>query len=155
MGCSTGDLEIETIDFDEANVQFCGTLTTETELFFKLNDSEALILQLESGLLANTDSGGEIESLIPGDSQLTYRVFDGDVSSSYFCGEIPPATPIVIDEIEAEAGSVLITTLRDASDTTRYEHEIRLAGISFVNSRGERLTNLSVDDFGTLTTTSN
>ncbi len=153
-GCSSGDLEIETIDFNAASPQFCGTLTPETEILFKIDNSEALILQLGPGLLQNQDSGGEIQSTIPGSSQLTYRIFDGNVSSSYFCSALPPATPVVLEEIEAEAGSVLITTIRDASDTTQFEHEIRLAGVSFVNSQGERLTNLSIEEFGTLTTTS-
>ncbi len=153
--CSSGDLEIETIDFDEVAIQNCGTATTATELFFKIDNSEALILQLESGLLANADSGGEIESTIPGNSQLTYRLFDDAVSSSYFCGEIPPATPVVLQEVEAEAGSVLITTVRDAADTTLFTHEIRLAGVSFITSNGERLTNISVEEFGTVTTSSN
>lgn len=153
--CSSGDLEIETIDFDEVAIQNCGTATTETELFFKIDNSEALILQLQSGLLANAVPEGEIESNIPGNSQLTYRLFDDGVSSSYFCGEIPPASPVVLQEVEAEAGSVLITTVRDATDTTLFFHEIRLSGVSFVTPDGERLTNISVEDFGTVTTSSN
>lgn len=153
--CSSGDLEIETIDFDQVAIQNCGTVTTATELFFKIDNSEALILQLQSGLLANADSEGAIESNIPGSSQLTYRLFDDGVSNSYFCGEIPPATPVVLQEVEAEAGSVLITTVRDAADTTLFIHEIRLSGVSFVTPGGERLTNISVEDFGTVTTSSN
>ncbi len=153
--CSSGDLEIETIDFEEVAIQNCGTVTTATELFFKIDNSEALILQLESGLLENANPEGSIESTLPGGSQLTYRLFDDNVSSSYFCGEIPPATPIVLQEVEAEAGSVLITTIQDAADTTLFTHEIRLSGVSFITSTGERLTNISVEEFGTVTTSSN
>ena len=153
--CSSGDLQIETVDFESATVQNCGTLSTSTELLFKLNDQEALILELPSGVLANEASDGELESAIPGSSQLTYRIFDGSIGSGYFCDAVPPATPLVLEEIAAEAGSVLITTLQDPNDSTAYNHEIRLAGITFVNKDGERLTNLAIEDFGTITTSAN
>ena len=152
-GCSAGDLQIEVIDFNEAAIQNCGTLSIETDLFFKLSGTEALILELADGLLLNQASDGEIVSAIPGASQLTYRIFSEDVSSGYFCDAIPPATPTVIEEILADEGEVRVTTVQDPNDSTRFEHTIRLAGVSFVNSAGERLTNLSVEDYGTLTTT--
>ena len=153
--CSSGDLQIQTIDFESASVQYCGTVSTETQLFFKLNAQEALILQLPSGLLKNENSDGAIESNIPGASQLTYRIFQGDVTSGYFCDAIPPAKPTVLEDLEAEAGKVRIVTVQNASDTTKFQHTITLEGTSFVNSKGERLTNLSVENFGTITTTAN
>lgn len=153
--CSSGDLQIETIDFEAASVQYCGTVTTDTRVFFKLNDRDALILQLASGLLRNEPSDGAIQSTIPGASQLTYRIFNGDVDSGYFCDAIPPAEPGVLEDLLAEAGTVRIVTVQSATDTTKFEHTITLQGVSFVNSQGERLTNLSVEDFGTVTTSSN
>lgn len=153
--CSTGDLQIETIDFDSASVQFCGTATTSTQLLFKLNSQEALILELQSGLLQNEASDGALESSIPGQSQLTYRIFDGNVSTGYFCDAIPPAQPSVLEDVLAEAGTVLVTTVQDAQDTTRFTHTIDLSGVTFVNEKGERLTNLAVEAFGSITTTSN
>ena len=153
--CSSGDLQIETIDFEAASVQYCGTVTTDTRVFFKLNDRDALILQLASGLLRNEPSDGPIQSNIPGASQLTYRIFNGDVDSGYFCDAIPPAEPGVLEDLLAEAGTVRIVTVQSATDTTKFEHTITLQGVSFVNSKGERLTNLSVEDFGTVTTTAN
>ena len=91
----------------------------------------------------------------PGASQLTYRIFKGDIASGYFCDAIPPAEPTVLENLEAEAGKVRIVTVQNASDTTKFEHTITLEGTSFVNSKGERLTNLSVENFGTITTTAN
>ncbi len=154
-GCSAGDLQIDTIDFESASVEYCGTVSTDTRLFFKLNDRDALILQLASGLLRNEASEAPIESSIPGGSQLTYRIFTGDVGTDYFCDDIPPATPGVLEEIQAEAGKVRIETVQHATDTTRFEHTISLQGVTFVNAKGERLTNLFVEDFGTVTTTGN
>jgi hypothetical protein len=150
--CSDGELQIETIDFDEETLQFCGTATTSTELLFKISETEVLILQLQSGLLENETSTDTIISSIPGESQLIYRALNDNASTAYFCDPIPPATPTVIEEIPAEAGNVRIFTTQSANDTTSYEHDIRLAGVSFVNEAGERITNLFVSNFGTLVT---
>lgn len=150
--CSEADLQIEEINFDEESVQFCGTLSTDTELFFKIDGTEALILNLGTGLLQNEASDGTITSAIPGNSQLTYRIFTESVSANYFCDDIPPATPSVLEEITATEGEVRITTIQDQTDTLQFDHTIELAGLTFVNAAGERLTNLTVTDFGTITT---
>lgn len=151
FSCSDGDLEIETLDFDSVSIEQCGTASLETEIFFKRNSSEVLILNLQTGLLLNEVSAETIVSTIPGQSQLIYRIFDDNVSSNYFCDDFPPATPRVIEEIEAEDGQVLITTT--TLDNTTFTHTIQLQGISLVNAQGERITDLSINEFGEVTTT--
>jgi hypothetical protein len=153
LSCSDGDLQIETIDFDSVTVQTCMTVTTDTEVFFKINSEEALILTLQSGLLNNEASTETITSAVPSRSSIVYRIFNETVTSSYFCSDIPPTSPTVVEEIVAEGGEVLITTI--AVDDTTFEHTIQLQGISLVNDQGERITDLTINDFGTVTTTSN
>jgi hypothetical protein len=155
MGCSDGELQIETIDFDEVALDFCGSATTGTELFFKLNEVEALILNLDNGLIRNETSKDTLRSAIPGGSQVRYRLFDDTVNSSYFCDAIPPVTPGVVEEIPGQAGEVLIFTTQSETDTTKFEHVIRLKNVSFVNDEGERLTDISVDEFGSFVTSVN
>jgi hypothetical protein len=151
--CSDGELQIDVIDFDSAALQFCESETTiNSTVFFKLNNDEALILELQSGLLQNQASTDTIRSTIPSQSSLIYRFFSDGVSKNYFCDDIPPATPTVLDEILAEAGEVLITTVQSESDSTRYEHTIKLSGVTLVNNQGERITNTQIEDFGTITT---
>ena len=151
--CSDGDLQIETIDFDAASLDFCETtITTSSTVFFKLNTSEALILELQSGVLKNEASDGQIVSTVPGQSQIFYRTFSDNVAKSYFCDDIPPTTPTVLEEISAEGGEVFITTVRNETDTTMYDHTIEFSGISLINSKGERITDLSINDFGTIST---
>ncbi|MCX2720036.1 hypothetical protein [Lentiprolixibacter aurantiacus] len=151
--CGDGELEIDVIDFDSASLQFCETqATVNSTIFFKINDDEALILELQSGLLQNQASTDTIRSSFPSQSSLIYRLFTEGVNKSYFCDDIPPATPSVREEILAEAGEVLITTIQSATDTTLYEHTIKLGGVTLVNSRGERITNTQIEDFGTITT---
>ena len=153
FSCNDGDLQIETIDFNGVSIDFCELITdTSSTFFFKLNPTEALILQLQNGILKNEASNGAITSEVPGQSQVTYRIFDGDVSANYFCDELRPATPLVVEEIPAGGGSVLVTTVQSETDTLAFEHTIELKDISFVNSKGERITNLLIDNFGTITT---
>ena len=151
--CSDGDLDIEIIDFDSVAVDQCGTASTSTTIFFKTNLTEALILELQSGLLRNEASTEELSSSIPGQSNITFRIFSDNVSSSYFCGDFPPATPIVVEEIEAEEGQVLINTVE--IDSVTYQHTIQLQGIILINNQGERITDLSISEFGTVTTSAN
>ncbi|WP_297797103.1 hypothetical protein [uncultured Eudoraea sp.] len=151
--CDDGDLLIETIDFNDTSINFCeSTTTTSSTLFFKLNTTDALVLQLQSGLLANEVSTDTIRSAVPGQSQVIYRTFSEDVDKDYFCDVVPPLTPIVVDEYEGQGGEVFITTVQSESDTTVFEHKIELSEISLVNSEGLRITDLRINEFGTITT---
>lgn len=151
--CDDGDLVIETIDFNDTSITFCESTTTiSSTLFFKLNTAEALILELQSGVLKNEVSADTIKSAIPGQSQLVYRTFSDDISKNYFCDAVPPISPTVVEEFEGEGGEVFITTVQSESDTTVYEHKIELSGVSLVNSKGLRITDLRINDFGTITT---
>lgn len=153
ISCDDGDLEISTIDFNSASVDFCESVADiNSTFFFKLNPTEALILELQSGLLKNEPSDSTLVSNVPSQSQVTYRTFSGDVTSNYFCDQPPPAEPVVVEEILASGGEVWINTIQSESDTTIYEHTIELNGMTFINSKGERITNLNVDNFGTITT---
>lgn len=152
--CDDGDLQIETLDFDSATIQNCDPVSAETaNVLFKLNTTEALILELPSGALKNEVSEGEVAYTVSstGTTKVTYRTFSDDVSNNYFCSEIPLTEPTVLDEIIAEGGEVLITTTLNSDEVT-YEHEIKLSSISLVTSTDTRITNLAIDNFGTVST---
>lgn len=151
LSCSDGDLQIDTLDFDDATLEYCVDPTENaSNIFFKIEDNEALILELPSGVFSNNQST-TIEttttSSIPGSSGLIYRLFSDTATNSYFCDAIPPVTPTVSEEIEASAGTVTILSIANA-DSTQITHTITLSDISFINANGERVTNLSVEDFG-------
>ncbi len=152
--CDDGDLQIETIDFDSASIQHCATVDAATaNVLFKLNTNEALIVELPNGTLKNevATEGNTYNVSASGPIKITYRTFSDDVSTDYFCSEIPVSTPTVTEEIVAESGTVLITTVLNADGVT-YEHEIKLNTISFVTAKDTRITNLSITNFGTVTT---
>lgn len=152
--CDDGDLIIEAVDFNDISITFCESTTTiNSTLFFKLNSAEALVLELQSGILKNEVSTDTIKSAIPGQSQLIYRTFSDNISNNYFCDAVPSITPTVVEEFEGEGGDVFITTVKSESDSTIYEHKIELSGISLVNAEGQRISDLQINDFGTITTT--
>lgn len=156
LACDDGDLQIETLDFDSANIQVCDDSPIEanmTNVLFKLNDIEALILELPADALLNEVSATEIEHLVSstGPAKITFRTFSDNVSIAYFCSEIPLIEPSVLEEVIAESGSVFITTVLSA-DASQYEHTITLGAISLVTSNNNRITDLSINNFGTVTT---
>ncbi|MEH6680894.1 MAG: hypothetical protein V7724_10130 [Sediminicola sp.] len=150
LSCDDGDLQVETINFDDSAIDFCGTATTATTLMFKINGDEALILTLQGGLLKNEATTDTIISTVPAQSKLSYRIFSGTVAKGYFCDALPPTDPVVLEEITAEDGEVMITTAM--TDSVTFAHTIRLRGISFVNESGSRVTDLRVNNFGAITT---
>ena len=152
LSCDDGDLQIETIDFDSVDPQTCETATVDTKIFFKINDDEALILELESGKLLNEASTEEIESTIGSGSKLTYRLFSESVSSTYFCSDLPETTPSVTSEIQAESGTVFINTVGVDTDTVTFVHTIQLSDVSFVTDTDSRITDLTINEFGEVTT---
>ncbi len=153
--CSDGDLSIETIDFDSVAIDFCSAPNATTaNLLFKINEDQVLILELQSGVLNNGVVGETVitESAVPSRSQVTYRIFNDNVSDSYFCDVVPPSTPLVTEEVIAEDGSVIIETSVNPDDNTQFLHKIQLSGISFITGNDERITNLTISEFGEVTT---
>jgi hypothetical protein len=153
FACDDGDLQIETIDFDSASIQNCDLVSAETaNVLFKLNSSEALILELPNGAIKNeVSTETEYNITQSGPAKVSYRTFSDNVSINYFCSVIPLTEPTVIDEVIAQGGEMSVTTTLNADGIT-YEHEIKLNTISFVTSDDMRITNLSIDNFGTVTT---
>jgi hypothetical protein len=153
LACDDGDLQIEAIDFDSVVAASCDApISTATRVLFKINQDEALILTLPANTFRNEVSDGAIVSTVPGQSQINYRIFTETVTRNYFCDALPPSTPTVVEEIEAEGGEVRVTTTLNA-DGVRFDHLIELSGISLVSESGTRITDLRINDFGTVNTT--
>lgn len=154
LACDDGDLQIETIDFDNATIQNCNPVDVATlNVLFKLNTTEALIVEVPAVAINNEVSEETSHSVsATGSAKVTYRTFSDNVSNDYFCSEIPLTEPTVSDEIIAESGELLVTTILN-DDGITYEHKIELSKISFVTSKNQRITNLTIDNFGTVTTT--
>ncbi|WP_291868473.1 hypothetical protein [Maribacter sp.] len=155
FSCDDGDLQIETIDFDSiTTINACDTIKIDKEnVLFKINDTEALILELPVNLLVNESSTDSTKSTISssGPSTLTYRTFSEKVSTDYFCSSIPITTPTVTEEIVAKTGTVHIST--STADNITFTHEITLNGVTFETSSNKRITDLTISSYGKITTT--
>lgn len=154
VACDDGDLTIETLDFDSIRtVQSCEDVSPTLEnILFKINDKDALILELPALAIKNeVGTNVEFNVTATGTTRITFRIFSDTVTTAYFCSDIPVTEPIVIDEIIAQSGTVLITTTLDEDGVT-YNHDIDLIAISLVTSDDSRITDLSINDFGNATT---
>ena len=154
LSCNDGDLQIAPVDFDASPLQTCDApVTVGTGLFFKLNGENALIVELPDGVLLNEVSTDSIVSSIPSQTAVTYRIFDASVTSAYFCDAVPPASPVIVEDVAAEAGELVVNTVQNPTDTTAYDHTLSLRDLTLVNQQGQRLTNLNEIVLGTVTTT--
>lgn len=141
IACNDGDLEVETISFENNDVLSCKTNDTTATFLFKVNQKQALILKLPTNVLEN--KAKTITGAIPSSYKVVYRTYSDNVSSSYFCSDYPPAQPTVVSEVQATGGTVSITTQAIYDENThqllRYDHLIRISDLVLVNSKGNKL----------------
>lgn len=139
--CDDGDIAFKKFNFDPtAAVNKC---TTNNGLYFKIKNSEALILKIPATSFLNeeTATGSPRKLTINSTNQVLYRLFNDVVSNTYFCSDIPPATPIVFDEWNATegvqdiSGTIEIATTKILNTTTQaitgYNHLITFRNITF------------------------
>ncbi|MBA6315111.1 hypothetical protein [Cellulophaga baltica] len=151
--CDDGDLQIESLDFDDVSIQTCTAIDiAQANTLFKINDDESLILILGANVLTQEEGSITVELTSSTSSTIVYRLFSDTVTSDYFCDDIPPSTPTVLDEITATEATLTITTTSTGTvDAPEYEHKIQLNTISLITSSNQRITDLAVEEFGTVT----
>lgn len=119
LSCDDGDLTLERLNFDDTAVETpCGEL-----LLFKIGESrqESLMIELQgesAELFSSIPDGGTTRQYTINNNSVKalYRIFDGDVNRSYFCNDIPPVEPLVIEEWYATGGTVEIATSLEQDD---------------------------------------
>lgn len=147
VSCNDGDYDVPAFDF-ETTVYSCD----DTLLYIMNSDeTEAFILEFDTDDLA-TEEGTETFS-ISTTYTATYRLFDDSIGDSYFCQAIPSSTPNVIDEIEAESGTITVVTTADETDgeITGYTYDISISDLLLLDGT-DRIFYESFD-FGTYTVT--
>ena len=122
IACNDGDLEVETISFENNDVLSCKANDTTATFLFKVNQKQALILKLPTNVLEN--KAKTITGAIPSSYKVVYRTYSDNVSSSYFCSDYPP-TQAIYDE--------------NTHQLLRYDHLIRISDLVLVNSKGNKL----------------
>jgi len=124
LGCDDGDVIVTSFDFDDVDLQFC--TGADSYVFFKINDQAAESLSL----LTNIDEDDlkdedQLEVQLNGTSNfVTYRKYTSEVTSDYFCNDIPPASPEVTIEYIASSGIATFTKEITRDDNDGVEEDI-------------------------------
>lgn len=130
FSCNDGDFDIPAFEFTDT-INSCGEY-----LLYKTNseNTEAIMLSLTKTQLGET--AGDKTYSISTSLKVTYRIFDEKIGTDYFCQEIPPATPIVLKELDAVEGDIIITTLEllKDGDVIGYEYDISIKNLLFLDN---------------------
>jgi len=114
--CNDGDVIVTTFNFDSANLETCGG--PGEYVFFKINSESAESISVQLGttqtLFVETDT---LTVALDGTSNfVNYRMFSDNITSSYFCNNIPPTSPQVQIDYLASSGSATLTTAATLAD---------------------------------------
>ena len=120
--CDDGDLIVTDFDFENQQLQWCGTLASQ--VVFNINNevvNEAIAFKFDletADLQFFSTEEGLVEIPLTATNQVIYRIFDAEVTAGYFCNQIPPVAPDVTEEFRSTTGGEVIisTTLRSAED---------------------------------------
>ncbi|MCG9793470.1 hypothetical protein [Flavobacterium algicola] len=159
--CNDGDLVQETIDFEDYDTYSC----SENDIIYKLNDKEALLLEVDSIYFANdptVDGSPTTLDISTTDNRLVYRFYNGTATADNICETIQPATPTILDQWYATSGTIeIITTskkeageLTNSTVITGYNHLINFKNVVFSTSNGElKYSTLAFGSYVTTATT--
>lgn len=152
-GCDDGDMAFKTFNFSNAQPQRC----SNSNLIFKVQDTEVLILNLDPAALLNAETPDDEPRIITvsgtGANSIIYRNYSSTVSgTAVLCSGIPPATPTVNEEWIGEGTLQIITDpVLTEGVLTGYTHQIILISIRFSKSDEEITINNNL--FGSVSTT--
>ncbi len=125
FACNDGDIIVTDFDFDESNLDNCGG--TGGYAFFNINNSsaaESISLLLTTTNILFIESGVVEYQLNSSSNMVNYRKYNDDVSSDYFCSNIPPTSPEVTLEFLGESGTAELTTIVSKLDEDGIEEDI-------------------------------
>lgn len=140
--CDDGNLTVDVIDFSEVPAQKC----SEKDVIYKVKGAEMLFIEIPASTFTEDETidGTPIEVTINSTNKVTYRKYDGTVSSLNLCPTVPDATPNVIEQWTATSGIIQITataikTTNATDNSTRisgYTYNINLKNITFQKPDG-------------------
>ena len=79
MACNDGDMEVESISFENSDILSCRANDTAVDFLYKYNQKQALYLTIPAGVLENKEK--TVTGTIPNNYKLYYRTFSDVVSS--------------------------------------------------------------------------
>jgi hypothetical protein len=114
--CDDGDVAVQDISFENATGAIC------TNLAYKIKGNEVLIINFADIKKAFIDdqtiANKPISLNIADGNSVTYRAYNDVPTASNFCGALPPASPIVVEEWTATGGTIEITSTISKTTST-------------------------------------
>ena len=117
------------------------SLNTPNQLY-DYNSSESLTLNVDPALLSTTTLNTVKTGLISTTTnKLTYRVFSGLLTASYFCNVTTPTTPIISQEwialngVSAVSGIIEVITVSNGPGS--FKHTITLKKVTLKNGNND------------------
>jgi hypothetical protein len=119
--CDDGEIIVTTFEFEEEEFKMCSTERNKV-LYHINNDNvfETLSLELTSpqfstkaGELVLNDAPLTIS--LSSSNRIIYRTYDGPLpigNNAYFCTDVPPANPKVLQEYVSQGGTIIINTVK-------------------------------------------
>ena len=126
--CDDGNLTVDVIDFTEVTAQKC----SDKDVIYKVKDAEMLFIEIPASTFTENETlvGAPIEVSINATNKVTYRKYDGSVSSSNICPTIPDATPNLVEQWNATSGIIQITSTAIKSTNTT-DNSTRITGYTY------------------------
>ena len=122
--CNDGDIIVTDFNFETSNLNNCGG--PGAYIFYNINNSlsaESISLILETSDILFFESG-TVEYVLNGNTYVVdYRKYNGDITDSYFCSNIPPTSPSVSIEYLGASGIASLTTIVTRDDEDGIEEE--------------------------------
>ncbi len=130
VSCSDGDIDIASFEFEET-VHVC---KSDVYTLYRLSDNghrEALIVTLtDKEIKQSEEVVPPVSVSLNGFQTVTDRVFEKEVTSSYFCSVVPPAEPKVVKDWRGVSGYILIKNEavynEEHTEIIAYKHKIVL-----------------------------
>lgn len=108
LSCDDGNLDIASFEFEET-INYCGESEITLYRYSTNGHKEVLIVTLtDDEIREDEEAVAPIQVTENGKYTVTDRVFESEVTSSYFCTIIPPVEPKVLKNWVGVGGTILV-----------------------------------------------
>ncbi|WP_373056053.1 hypothetical protein [Zunongwangia sp. H14] len=162
LSCDSGEIIVTSFDMEDSQLKLCGLAT---KVLYTTNSEdvyESMSLVLKNTAISTAESTlrteiGDVALSLNTTNRLIYRIYNDAVPTSYFCSDIPPSNPEVLEEyISSSRGTININTyyrdLTNEADSdndglTNLEEGFDVDGEDHLDSDGDGIPDyLDIDD---------
>lgn len=119
--CDDGDIIVNNFNFEDSTLRSCAKVGKSKVLYITNNEDNFETISLQANNPSFSDLAGiliddttpEVTFDLSSTNRLIYRTYNSEVPTNYFCTDIPPSNPKVIQEFVSVGGKVIITTTRN------------------------------------------